>query len=121
MCLFRLFSVAFVLAHELIDATSGVDEFQLTGEVRMRGVRDFELDNRILIAIGEDDGLFGGSAALGEDHVLVGHIFEHNQTVIFGMDSFFHDLIFFGRFKQWFYKRFIKKIYLFQRNLRVQK
>lgn len=113
MCLFRLFSVTLVLVHELIDATSGVNKFQLTGEVRMGSVGDFKLYDGILVTIGVDDGFFGSCAALGEDHVLVGHIFEHNQSVILGMDSFFHDLIFSAVLNSGFINDLLKKFIYF--------
>jgi len=68
----------------------------------VRGVGDFQLDHGILVAVGVGDGLLGGSAALGENHVVVRHVFEHNEAIVLGMDSFFHVFSFvFCRFKQW--------------------
>ena len=86
------FVVSFVLAHELVNASSGVNQFQLAGEERVRSVRDFELHNGILFTIGVDNGFFGAGAALGENHVVVRHVFKHHEAVVFGMNSFFHFL-----------------------------
>ena len=58
-------------------------------------VGDFQLHNRILVAVGVGDSLFGGCAASGQNHVVVGHVFKHNQSVILGMDTFFHLFEFF--------------------------
>ena len=56
----------------------------------MRGVGDFQLDHGIFVAVGVGDGLLGGGAALGENHVVVRHVFEHNEAIVLGMNSFFH-------------------------------
>lgn len=89
--MYRLFlGISLVLVHELINASGGVNKFQLTREERVRSVGDFKLYNRILITVGVGNGFFGGCAALGEHHGVVRHILEYNQAVIFGMDSFFH-------------------------------
>ena len=88
--LLRFLGVLFVLAHELIDASGGVNQFQLAGEEGVRGVGDFQLHHGILVAVGVGDGLLGGGAALGENHVVVRHVFEHNEAIVLGMNSFFH-------------------------------
>ena len=87
-----LLGVLLVLAHELIDAAGGVNELHLAGEEGVGGVGDFQLDDGVLLAIGIDDGLLRGGAALREDHVLVRHVFEDNEAIVFGMDAFFHVL-----------------------------
>ena len=89
-----LLGVFLILRHELVDAAGGVNQFQLTGEEGVRGVRDFEFHHRVLLAIGIDDGLFGVGTALGENHVVVRHVFEHHEAIVFGMNSFFHFLSF---------------------------
>ena len=67
----------------------------------MRGVGDFQLHHGIFVAVGIGDSFLGGSTASGQNHVVVGHVFEDNQSVVLGMDSFFHCLFVFCRFKQW--------------------
>ena len=83
-------AVLFVLVEELINTSGGVNKFHLAGEEGVRGVRDFELHNRIFVTVRIGDGLFGVGTALGEDHVVVRHVFEHHEAVVFGMNSFFH-------------------------------
>lgn len=88
--LLRFLGVLLVLAHELIDASGGVNQFQLAGEEGVGSVGDFQLDHGIFVAVGVGDGFLGGGAALGENHVVVGHVFEDNEAIVLGMDSFFH-------------------------------
>ncbi len=39
---------------ELVDTASGIDEFHLAGEVRVRLSRDFKLDHRVLLTVFPD-------------------------------------------------------------------
>ena len=75
---------------ESVYTTGRVHKFHLTREEGVRGVGDFQLDHGIFVAVGVGDGLLGGGAALGENHVVVRHVFEHNEAIVLGMDSFFH-------------------------------
>ena len=90
--LFAILVVSLVLAHELINTSCGVNEFQFTCEVRMRSVGDFQFHNVIFITVGIDNFLFGVGTALGENHSVIRHVFEYYESVVRGMDSFFHFL-----------------------------
>ncbi len=87
---FLFLGISLVLAHELINTSSGVNQFQLTRVEGVGGVGDLELQNRIFVTVGIGDGLFGGCTAFGQNHVAVRHVFENDQAVVRGMDSFFH-------------------------------
>ena len=89
-----LLGVLFVLVHELVDAAGGVNELQLASEEGVRGVRDFELHYGILLTVGVGYGLLGVGTALGENHVVVGHVLEDHKAIVLGMNSFFHFLTF---------------------------
>jgi len=48
------------------------------------------LDQRILIAIFPLDGLFRVRCRLAQERIVVGHVLEHNQAVIFWVDALLH-------------------------------
>lgn len=88
----RLLAAASVAAHELVDATSGVDELALTSIEGVRGAGDFELYYGVFLAF-EDDGVSGLASAAAEEHVAIAHILEYNGTIVFGMDTLFHGVV----------------------------
>ena len=59
-------------------------------------------------------GCVGVCAALGENHVVVGHIFEHDQSVALGMDSFFHCINLFAVLNDGFLNDLLKKLICFE-------
>ncbi len=75
----------------------------------MRGVGDLKFHYRILIAVGVDNGVLGVGATLGKNHIVVGHVFEHDESVVFGMDSFFHFDDFFAVLNSGFINDWLKK------------
>ena len=78
---------------ELVHAAGGVDEHHLAGVVRVAGIADVELDQRVLVAVLPLDGVLRVRAALAEEHVLVAHVLEHDYAVAIGMEAWLHGLI----------------------------
>ena len=89
----RLFLAVTVAAHELIYATSGVNQFALTSVEGVRGVTDFELVEGISFAF-ELDGVVCLCRRAAEEHIAVAHVLEHYGAIVFGMKSFFHFVLF---------------------------
>ena len=84
-----LLAAVAVTAHELIDATSGVDEFLLAGEEWVRRAGDFQLHEGILLAI-DFDGFTSCNSRASDESVIIRHIFENNFAVVGWMNIFFH-------------------------------
>src|SRR5690606_34284799 len=82
----RLLGVALA---ELVDATAGVHQLVLAGVERMRSRGDFDLDQRIFIAVLPLHGLFAGERGTGEDLEVRGHVLE-DDVAVFGMDVGLH-------------------------------
>ena len=78
-----------VAAHELVDASSGVDELALTSVERVRAARDFYFYHRVSFAF-EFYGLCCSCSRLRKEHIAVGHVFEHDGAIVFRMNTFFH-------------------------------
>ena len=78
-----------VTAHELVNATSGVDELRLTSVEGVRSARDFKLHYGVGFAF-KFYGVVGLASGTREEHVAVAHVFENYGTIVLGMDSFFH-------------------------------
>ena len=78
-----------VTAHELVNATSGVNELRLTSIEGVRSARDFELYYGVGLAF-KFYGVVGLASGTREEHVAVAHILEDNRAIIFGMDTLFH-------------------------------
>ena len=78
-----------VAAHELIDATCGVDEFLFACEERVRGAGDFKLHQRIGHTV-DIDGFAGCDSRTGDECFIVRHVFEDNFAIVGGMDVLFH-------------------------------
>ena len=87
----QLLAAAGVAAHELVDATSGVNELALTGVEGVRAGGDFELHYGISLAF-ELHGVvrLGGGAA--QEHVAITHVLEHDGAIVVGMNTLFHCL-----------------------------
>jgi len=92
--LFRMSCMLFlggltVAAHELVDATSGVDELALTSIERVRGAGDFYFYHRVSFAF-EFYCVVSFCCRLREEHIAVGHVLKHDGAIVFGMNTFFH-------------------------------
>ena len=60
-----------VLAVELINTAGGIDEFHLTGVERVRSAGDFELHERVFVAVFPLDGVLGvDGRARQEGHIV---------------------------------------------------
>ena len=82
-----------VLVVELINATGSVNEFHLTSVERVRSAGDFELHERVFVAVFPLDGVLGVDGRARQEGHVIRHIFENNQSVILGVNVFFHRLI----------------------------
>lgn len=78
-----------VAAHELVHATGSVDEFGLSGVEGVRSVRNFKLHHGISFTF-EFNGFSGFAGGARKEHIAVTHVFEHNGTIIFRMNTLFH-------------------------------
>ena len=87
--LFSLFRSLTVAAHELIDATSGVDELALTSVERVRGAGDFYFYHMVSFAF-EFYCIIRLCCRLRQEHIAVGHVLKHDGAIVFGMNTFFH-------------------------------
>ena len=85
----RLLLIPCVALHELINTTCGVNKFHLTGVEGVRSVRNLHFVNGILNTVNYQS-LFGVHCRAAEKYVIVGHILECNDTIVFRMDIFFH-------------------------------
>ena len=88
----RLLAALAVAAHELVHAAGSVHELRLTRVEGVRSRRDFELHEGISFTF-EFDRLRRLASGTRQEHVTVGHIFEDNGTVVFGMDTLFHCVV----------------------------
>jgi hypothetical protein len=80
----------FVTPFELVDSTSSIYEYILSGEERVRCRRDLKLDQRIFIAIFPFQGLFAWSGRAAQKGYAIRHILENNKPVIAGVEVLFH-------------------------------
>lgn len=87
--LLLLVDMLFVAAHELVNASGGVNQLHLTGIERMRGVRDFHFYQGILLTI-YVDGFLGIHGRFGDKNMLIRHVLECHQSIIFGVNSLLH-------------------------------
>ena len=88
---FVLFLVEFpVLLTEFVNPTGSVNKLRLARVERMTFVAHFHFHQRIFVAVFPLDGLFGFSRRFAQKRVLVAHVLEHDQSVVVGMDAFFH-------------------------------
>ena len=78
-----------VAAHKLIHTTCGVNQLHLTSVERVRCVRDFHLVHRIGFAV-HFDVLFCRNGGPAQKHVVIRHILECHQTIIFWVNTFLH-------------------------------
>ena len=75
---------------ELVDTAGCIHKLHLTGEERVRGIRNFQLYQRVFVAIFPNDGILGWSAGAGDERLITGEVLEHNQTIILRMNILFH-------------------------------
>ena len=61
----------------------------------MARIADVQLDERVLVAVFVFHGVLCIRTTLTEEHMLVAHVFENNNTVAFWMDAWFHGVFFF--------------------------
>ena len=88
----QLLAALAVTAHELVHATGGVHKLRLARVEGVRRRRDFELHEGLSFAL-EFDRFRRLAGRTRQEHVTVGHIFEDNGTVVFGMDTLFHCVV----------------------------
>lgn len=79
-----------VLLTEFVDATSGVHKLRFARVKGVTHVTHLHLDQRVLVAIFPLDGFLGFSCGFAQKRIFVAHVLEYNQTVVVGMDAFFH-------------------------------
>ena len=87
---FLLLEELLVLAVELVNATGAVDELHLTRVEGVRSAGDFKLHQRIFVAVFPLDGLLCVDGRARQKGHVIRHIFENNQSVILGVNVFFH-------------------------------
>lgn len=80
----------FVTFFELVDTACSIHQYILTGIERVRGIGNLQFDYWIFIAIFVLDGFVAVGSGTTQESGTVTHVFEHNKTVIFGMQIFFH-------------------------------
>src|SRR5690606_25919978 len=74
---------------ELVHAAAGVHQLLLARVERVRRRGDFDLDQRVLVAVLPLHRLLAGEGRAGEDLEVGGHVLEHDVTVL-GMDIGLH-------------------------------
>jgi hypothetical protein len=86
----RLFRELSEFLVELVDTTSRIHEFHLTGEkwVAVRG--DLHFDQWVLVAVGPSSFFFCIGARAAKERIVGGNVLEYHKTIIFRMDTFFH-------------------------------
>lgn len=80
----------FVTFLELVDPSCGIHQYILARKERMRGVGNFQFDQRIFLTVFPFDifaGLGGGTA---DKAGAIAHILEDDKTIIRGVEAFFH-------------------------------
>ena len=87
----RLLAAASVAAHELVDATGGVDELALTRVEGVRAAGDLELHQRIGLAF-EFHGVVRLCCGAAQEHIAIAHVLEHHGAIVVGMNTLFHCL-----------------------------
>ena len=87
---FLLLEELLVLVVELINTTGAVDELHLTRVEGVRGAGDFELHQGIFVAVFPLDGFLSVDGRARQEGHIVRHIFENNQSIILGVNVFFH-------------------------------
>ncbi len=90
-----LLACASVAAHELIDTTCCVNELALTSVEGVRAAGDFELHDGIGLAF-KFHGVSGLGSGTAQEHIAIAHVLEHNRTIVVGMNTLFHCLLFFN-------------------------
>ena len=81
--------VVFLL--ELLDPAGGIDVFHLAGEERVRGGRDFHLNQGIRLAVFPLDRFLGSDRGAGEE-LNARRGVQEDDGVVIGMNVFFHFL-----------------------------
>ena len=78
-----------VAAHELINASCGVDKLALTCVEGVRAAGDFYFYHRVSLAF-ELHCVIRLRSRPRKEHIAVGHVSEHDGAIVFWMNSFFH-------------------------------
>ena len=78
-----------VAAHELVNATSGVNELVLTSVEGVRGARDLDLYHRVSFSF-KLYSVIGFAGRACKEHIAVGHILEYDGAIVFRVNTFFH-------------------------------
>src|SRR5690606_38667623 len=74
---------------ELVHATTGIHDLVLARVERVRGRRDVDLDQRILVTVLPLHRLLAAKGRAGQELEVAGHVLEHDFAV-FRMDAGFH-------------------------------
>src|SRR5690606_35447804 len=74
---------------ELVHATTGIHDHVLARVERVRGRRDVDLDQRILVTVLPLRRLLAAKGRAGQELEVAGHVLEHDFAV-FRMDAGFH-------------------------------
>src|SRR5699024_2802186 len=91
-----LLALAAVALLEAVDAAAGVHDLVLAGIEGVGLARDFDLDQRIFLAVFPLDGFFRVDGRAGLEGKVAGEVLEHHFAV-FGMNFGFHGTRFLSR------------------------
>lgn len=75
---------------EFLDSPRRIHEHGFPGIERVGCMGNLHLYQRIFLSIFPNCSLFRGGSRAGQKRIVIGHIFEYNQAVIFGMNVLFH-------------------------------
>ena len=78
-----------IAAHELVNATSGVNELVLTSVEWVRSARDFNFYHGVSFAF-KFYRVISLAGRTSKEHIAVGHILKYDGTIVLGMNTFFH-------------------------------
>lgn len=79
-----------VLLLKLVDATGCIDELHFARIKWVAPTRYLELDQWVFLSVFPDDGLITGRRRARQKGIPTRDIFEDDQSIIFGMNVFFH-------------------------------
>ena len=79
-----------VFLTEFVNSTGCIHELRLACVEGVALVADLHFNQRVFVSVFPLDGLFCLCRRLAQERVLIAHVFEHDQTIVVGMDAFFH-------------------------------
>lgn len=86
----RALFLLLVALFKLVNTSGSINEHCFTRIKGVRRVRNFDFDYWVLIAVLPYDRLAGRSARARQKSVLVGHVFEDNEAIVFWMNLLLH-------------------------------